>query len=372
MRSPRIVFSLAAAAVVLAAIPAASAIGQGLRGSSEQRDVQAQSVVGSGFTYQGRLIDGGVLPTGVYDLRFVLYDSEVGGAQVPGTPIVTKDDVQVSTGLFSTTLDFGDTVFDGEARWIELAIKPGSSGTFTVLNPRQPVMPVPQAMYAQTAGNISLPIASEGTTSSGGVLSVKQLGSGSALIGTRAYEGNDSASGVHGENSGAGSGVSGVSNHQSGVGVSGNASGLTGIGGSFTGKTGVLATGLDAASTALEVNGALKVSGVNRFAFVHTPGRGELVPQHHLDHVVTHRRRRECDRAGFAGRRDGPAARAHADGNSRSDCHGGCREPRGRRPALSGRGRLHPEWRRRWSTGPARSGTRQVGNRPRRWRDVPG
>lgn len=274
MRSPRIVYSLAAAAAVLAAVPAATAIGQGLRGPSEQQDVQAQAAVGSGFTYQGRLLDGGVLPTGVYDLRFVLYDSEVGGAQVIGTPIVTKDDVQVTNGLFSTTLDFGDSVFDGEARWIELAVKPGGSGTFTVLNPRQPVMPVPQAMYAQTAGGLSFPAAGDGTSSTGGLLTVTQLGTGSAISGIRANEGGETASGVHGENSGAGSGVTGVSSYQTGTGVTGTASGLAGVGGDFTGRTGVIASGLDGSSTALEVDGPVKVSGSNRFAFVHTPAGG--------------------------------------------------------------------------------------------------
>ncbi len=274
MRSPRIVFSLAAAAVVLAAIPAASAIGQGIRGPSEHTQVQAQSAIGSGFTYQGRLIDGGLLPTGIYDLRFVLYDSEVGGAQVPETGVITKDDVQVTTGLFSVTLDFGDSVFDGDARWIELAVKPGSSGQFTVLNPRQPVMPVPQAMYAQAAGGLSVPAESDGDSSSGSLLTITQLGTGSAISGVRANEGGEAGAGVLGENSGAGSGVLGTSDYQTGVGVTGSASGLAGIGGAFTGRTGVKASALDAQSTALEVSGPLKVSGANLFAFVHVPAAG--------------------------------------------------------------------------------------------------
>src|SRR5262245_66142100 len=40
------------------------------------------AAVGAAFTYQGRLTDGGSLANGAYDLRFILYDSEVGGAQV--------------------------------------------------------------------------------------------------------------------------------------------------------------------------------------------------------------------------------------------------------------------------------------------------
>ncbi|MES4792658.1 MAG: hypothetical protein C4321_06410, partial [Chloroflexota bacterium] len=92
------------------------------------------------FTYQGRLTDAGSPANGTYDLRFILYDAETGGAQVGS--IVTKDDVPVANGLFSVELDFGANAFRGDARWLEIAVRPGSStGAYTVLSPRQPVSP---------------------------------------------------------------------------------------------------------------------------------------------------------------------------------------------------------------------------------------
>ncbi len=66
--------------------------------------VQAQrpapeAAVGSAFTYQGYLSDGGVPAEGVYDFRFVLYNADVGGAQVGA--ILTLDDVVVMEGRFT-------------------------------------------------------------------------------------------------------------------------------------------------------------------------------------------------------------------------------------------------------------------------------
>jgi hypothetical protein len=42
----------------------------------------AQTPVGTAFTYQGRLTAAGSPANGSYDLRFILYDALVGGAQV--------------------------------------------------------------------------------------------------------------------------------------------------------------------------------------------------------------------------------------------------------------------------------------------------
>ena len=274
MRSPRLVFSLTAAAAVLIAVPAATAIGQGLRGPADERAVLAATSAGSAFTYQGRLTDSNNLPTAAYDLRFVLYDSQVGGTQVPSTPILTKDNVPVAAGLFVVTLDFGATVFDGQARWIELAVKPAASGQFTVLNPRQAVLPVPQALYARSAGALTFPLVSDGNSSTSALFQVTQLGAGGAITGSRAFEGATPHAAVRGENAGAGAGLQGSSSYASGIGVQGSASGLGGTGGSFSGKTGLKTSANDNLSTALEIDGAVKASGTNRFAFVHTSSAG--------------------------------------------------------------------------------------------------
>ena len=76
--------------------------------------VAAAQPVGTAFTYQGRLDDGGSPATGVYDLQFQVFDAATAGSQVG--PTVVTDDVSVSTGLFTVNLDFGP-VFPGDTRF---------------------------------------------------------------------------------------------------------------------------------------------------------------------------------------------------------------------------------------------------------------
>jgi hypothetical protein len=100
--------------------------------------------LGTAFTYQGKLSDGGSPANGAYDFQFILYDAAVGGAQVG--PIITKDNVAVTYGLFDTSLDFG-TIFNGSAYFLDIAVRPGaSSGTYTPLVPRQALTPAPYAV----------------------------------------------------------------------------------------------------------------------------------------------------------------------------------------------------------------------------------
>ena len=109
---------------------------------------------GSAFTYQGKLTDGGSAPTGAYDFRFILYNADAGGSQVGTT--LTADDVVVTAGAFTVVLDFGANIFDGQARWLELAVRQGAStGIYTVLSPRQPVTPAPYAIFAAKAGSVA-------------------------------------------------------------------------------------------------------------------------------------------------------------------------------------------------------------------------
>jgi len=101
--------------------------------------------VGSGFTYQGRLEDGGSPADGSYDFQFKLYDAASLGTQVGVT--VTLEEVPVSRGFFTATLDFGNSAFGGGARWLEIGVRPGSSaGAYTLLSPRQEISPAPYAL----------------------------------------------------------------------------------------------------------------------------------------------------------------------------------------------------------------------------------
>lgn len=108
-----------------------------------------QAALGTAFTYQGQLKDGSNLATGAYDFEFALYDAASGGAQVGAT--VTANDVPVSNGLFTVSLDWA-SAFTGDARWLEIRVRPGaSSGGYTTLTPRQPVTATPYALFAKNA-----------------------------------------------------------------------------------------------------------------------------------------------------------------------------------------------------------------------------
>ncbi len=104
--------------------------------------------LGTEFTYQGQLKEAGFPADGDYDFIFRLYDAAEGGAQVGGD--FPLDDWPVSNGLFTAQLDFGLSAFDGNARWLEVAVRLGAGGgePYTVLSPRQPVTATPFALYA--------------------------------------------------------------------------------------------------------------------------------------------------------------------------------------------------------------------------------
>lgn len=110
--------------------------------------VQAQPV-GTAFTYQGRLNDAGAPANGAFDLQLVLYDAPVGGSQAG--PVLTRDDVVVTSGLFTAALDFG-AVFGGSKRFLEVGVRPGAStGAYTILSPRQELTPAPYAVFSGMA-----------------------------------------------------------------------------------------------------------------------------------------------------------------------------------------------------------------------------
>jgi len=112
----------------------------------------AAAPLGTSFTYQGRLSDGLDPAHGSYDLTFALYDVASGGSRVGG-PLTNA--VAISNGLFVLALEFGDGVFSGEARWLEIGVRTNGAVTdFKILDPRQPVLPVPYAIYASGAGSL--------------------------------------------------------------------------------------------------------------------------------------------------------------------------------------------------------------------------
>ena len=138
-------FVLGIISVFLALLGSGSSLLAQQPGPEKAAEARAQAVLGTGFTYQGRLTDGDSPADGEYDFEFKLYDDADTGAQVGDT--VTKGDVAVSDGLFTVELDFGSGVFIGEARYLEIGVRPGSSsGAYTTLSPRQPITAAPFAL----------------------------------------------------------------------------------------------------------------------------------------------------------------------------------------------------------------------------------
>ena len=111
-----------------------------------------ETALGTAFTYQGRLTDGGVAVTGVYEFEFKLYDAHADPSnQVGGT--FSLRSVLVTNGLFTVKLDFGSDVFNGNARWLQIAVRPQSTADpHTVLSPRQELTPAPYTLYAMNGG----------------------------------------------------------------------------------------------------------------------------------------------------------------------------------------------------------------------------
>ena len=249
MRQKRTFIAIVAGSALLLAIPVATAFGSSKPPASPAPIFQAATAASDAFTYQGRLTENNAAANGQYDLQFILYDAVTGGAQVTGSTVVTKDNVQVTNGVFSADVDFGATAFNGDARWLEIGVRAGTStGTYTVLSPRQPITAAPYALYAKKAP-IALPFSgSAEATATAGVMDVSSAstGSGSAIIARRLTTSTATpAPAILGTNAGAGAGVRGES------------SATDGTGGEFKG------------ATAINIDGAIKVSGA-KSAFIHT------------------------------------------------------------------------------------------------------
>ena len=101
------------------------------------------------FTYQGKLTENNAAPTANYDFEFALYDAETGGTLL-GTQ--QKLGVAVTNGIFTVRLDFG-AQFSGAARFLEIRVRPAGGGTFTTLNPRQPITSAPYNIRSLSAAD---------------------------------------------------------------------------------------------------------------------------------------------------------------------------------------------------------------------------
>src|SRR5262245_27723745 len=104
------------------------------------------------FTFNGHLTDVGTGGNGTYDLQFALWDSVTNGAQVGTT--LTINNVAVSKGDFTVTLDFGAGSFSGADRFVEIGARlSGSGAPFTVQTPRTQILSAPYAIRSLSSGS---------------------------------------------------------------------------------------------------------------------------------------------------------------------------------------------------------------------------
>jgi hypothetical protein len=120
----------------------------------------AQAPLGTGFTYQGEIQEGGDPVDGTVHLRFSLWNAATEGNQIGVDQLIS--DVSVAEGVFTVILnasgEFGPTAFNGESRWlqIEVCADPGCA-SLSVLSPRQPITGTPYALSAPWSGLSGVP-----------------------------------------------------------------------------------------------------------------------------------------------------------------------------------------------------------------------
>jgi hypothetical protein len=131
---------------IIAILVLAVVVGQG--------SLSSAAPMGTAWTYQGRLMDTNVPADGVFEFQFELYDSPEDGNQLDNTFSLRA--VDVIDGYFTVELDFGGGVFDGDARWLEIGVRPSNTADpFNILSPRQKLTPTPYSLYADTANSAS-------------------------------------------------------------------------------------------------------------------------------------------------------------------------------------------------------------------------
>ena len=210
--------------VIVALLLLALAVGPGqAQGPGPQGDVGIQAVVGTAFTYQGQLKSSGNPANGNCDFQFTLYDAASGGAPVGTTQ--TKTNVAVSNGYFTIPdLDF-DAVFQGDARWLQIAVKCTGDASYTTLTPRQALTAVPYALSLQPGAQII------GGVSGSALYAYNNQSSGytTGVYGRSASTTGTGVLGYASANSGTTYGVYGQSASTAGTGVFGYATATSGI-----------------------------------------------------------------------------------------------------------------------------------------------
>ncbi|MGJ8662509.1 MAG: hypothetical protein ACSHWU_02615 [Marinicella sp.] len=116
---------------------------------------QAQTPLDSDFTYQGELVFNDQPVDGLYDFEISAFDASTSGNQYDTTQAFFA--VEVSNGIFTLNLNFGDIAFIGNQVFLEISLRESGSGdSFDLLSPRQIINNTPYAIHAQFVGKDSV------------------------------------------------------------------------------------------------------------------------------------------------------------------------------------------------------------------------
>lgn len=98
---------------------------------------------GTAITYQGQLKQAGSEVNSPTDMQFSLWTAPAGGSQVGST--VTTLAVPVSSGLFTTPVDFGVNPYvNSQNLYLQIAVRnPAGSGSYVAMGSRQLLTPTP-------------------------------------------------------------------------------------------------------------------------------------------------------------------------------------------------------------------------------------
>lgn len=120
----------------------------------------AQTPVGGEFSYQGFVRMSGSALNEDADFEFTLWNAAVGGTMVAGP--ISVGAVPLTDGLFTQELDFGVNAFDGNARWLQIAVRTtAGGGAYTTVAPRQAVNAAPysvqtRGLFVDDAGRVGI------------------------------------------------------------------------------------------------------------------------------------------------------------------------------------------------------------------------
>jgi hypothetical protein len=132
--------------------------------------------LGTGFTYQGQIKNASGPVNSTCDFQFTLWDDAGSGSPPAGGNqiglVQTTTGVSVTNGLFTVQLngggEFGGNAFNGDARWLQIAVQCAGDPGYTTLSPRQSLTPAPYALFAKTIYRRTIVVSPAGTATENG------------------------------------------------------------------------------------------------------------------------------------------------------------------------------------------------------------